>query len=284
MNAPECAENAPEPPRFVQIRWHVFPLSNLHICKKAAEEITTEVLCQFYRFYKPHVHVMYFTFEKGIPTCCVYDFYESWRAVLQFPMLSDLCFSQSNLFPYLSTKCFCECMKACWHHICIITPIFPRVQWSRKLFRACRTKCPAGLQRSAGHFEPLSYIFPSWWLANISGHSCFPCRTFYVYWTLLEKNVRHGLSSLPDISRSLPDMSGMSGIFRDHWYSTVQFMVAYNIYNAHSIRITIFWILWPWPLTYHLSYIFCFLSKKSSISHQVLVTEYLAVLEIWIFF
>ena len=187
MNAPECAENAPEPPRFVQIRWHVFPLSNLHICKKAAEEITTEVLCQFYRFYKPHVHVMYFTFEKGIPTCCVYDFYESWRAVLQFPMLSDLCFSQSNLFPYLSTKCFCECMKACWHHICIITPIFPRVQWSRKLFRACRTKCPAGLQRSAGHFEPLSYIFPSWWLANISGHSCFPCRTFYVYWTLLDK-------------------------------------------------------------------------------------------------
>ncbi len=28
------------------------------------------------------------------------------------------------------------------------------------------------------------------------------------------QNVRQGLSSLPDISRSLPDMSG---IFRDHW-------------------------------------------------------------------
>ncbi len=31
------------------------------------------------------------------------------------------------------------------------------------------------------------------------------------------QNVRQGLSSLPDISISLPDMSGMSGIFRDHW-------------------------------------------------------------------
>ncbi len=30
------------------------------------------------------------------------------------------------------------------------------------------------------------------------------------------QNFRHGLSSLPDISRSLPDMSGMLGIFRDH--------------------------------------------------------------------
>ncbi len=30
------------------------------------------------------------------------------------------------------------------------------------------------------------------------------------------QNVRQGLSSLPDISRSLPDMSGMSGIFRDY--------------------------------------------------------------------
>ncbi len=47
--------------------------------------------------------------------------------------------------------------------------------------------CPAGLQRSARHFEPLSDIFPSWWLANISGHSSFPCLTFYVYWTLLDK-------------------------------------------------------------------------------------------------
>ena len=37
------------------------------------------------------------------------------------------------------------------------------------------------------------------------------------------QNVRQGLSSLPDISRSLPDMSGMSSIFRDHcsWSSSV---------------------------------------------------------------
>ncbi len=60
-------------------------------------------------------------------------------------------------------------------------------QWLRKLFLACRTKCLADLQRSAGHFEPMSDIFPSWWLVNISGHSCFPCRAFYVYWTLLDK-------------------------------------------------------------------------------------------------
>ncbi len=61
------------------------------------------------------------------------------------------------------------------------------VQWLRKLILACRTKCPAGLQRTAGHFEPLSDIFPSWGLANISGHSCCPYRTFYVYWTLLDE-------------------------------------------------------------------------------------------------
>ncbi len=33
-------------------------------------------------------------------------------------------------------------------------------------------------------------IFSSWWLATISGRSCFPCWTFYVYcwyWTLLDK-------------------------------------------------------------------------------------------------
>ncbi len=33
-------------------------------------------------------------------------------------------------------------------------------QWSRKLFLACRTKCPADLQSSAGHFEPMSDISP----------------------------------------------------------------------------------------------------------------------------
>ena len=36
-----------------------------------------------------------------------------------------------------------------------------RIQSSRKLFQVCRTKCPAGLQCSAGHFGPLSDIFLS---------------------------------------------------------------------------------------------------------------------------
>ncbi len=35
------------------------------------------------------------------------------------------------------------------------------------------------------------------------------------------QNVQQGLSSLPDISRSLPDMSG---IFRDHWEKVYQNM------------------------------------------------------------
>ena len=81
----------------------------------------------------------------------------------------------------------------------------------------CWTKCPAGLQRSAWHFEPLSKIFPSWWLAYISGHSCIPCRACYnVLNPAAGQNVWHGLSSLPDISRSLPEMSSLSGIFPDH--------------------------------------------------------------------
>ena len=59
-------------------------------------------------------------------------------------------------------------------------------QWSWKLFLTCRTKCPAGLQCSDGHLSPCQ-TFSHWWLANISGHSCFPCRTCYVYWSLLDK-------------------------------------------------------------------------------------------------
>ncbi len=58
--------------------------------------------------------------------------------------------------------------------IAIIHMIYRKLQWSRKLFLVCWTKCPAGLQCSAGHFELLSDIFPSWcrwWMANISGHS-----------------------------------------------------------------------------------------------------------------
>ncbi len=50
------------------------------------------------------------------------------------------------------------------------------VQSSRKLFQVCRTKCLASLQCSAGHFDPLSDIFLSWWpaiLFSLAGH--FPC-------------------------------------------------------------------------------------------------------------
>ncbi len=35
------------------------------------------------------------------------------------------------------------------------------IQSSRKLFQICRTKCPASLQCSAGHFDPLLDIFLS---------------------------------------------------------------------------------------------------------------------------
>ncbi len=37
--------------------------------------------------------------------------------------------------------------------------------------------------------------FPSWWLANIIGHSCFPCQTFHVYRTLLKCPARSELSA-----------------------------------------------------------------------------------------
>ena len=36
-------------------------------------------------------------------------------------------------------------------------------------------------------WDPVRH-FPSQRLANIAGHSCFPCQTFYTYWTLPEKN------------------------------------------------------------------------------------------------
>ncbi len=90
-----------------------------------------------------------------------------------------------------------------------VSEISLNIQWSRKLFLACRTKCPAGLQCSAGHFQltgkyQWSFLFPL-------SHILSPLNT-------AGQNVQQGLSSLPDFSRSLPDMSGMSGIFRDHWF------------------------------------------------------------------
>ncbi len=74
---------------------------------------------------------------------------------------------------------------------------------------------PAGLQRSAGHFKPLSDMFLSWWLVNISSHSFFSLSDILCVLSPAGQNVRQGLGSLPDISRSLPDMSG---IFHDHWF------------------------------------------------------------------
>ena len=93
------------------------------------------------------------------------------------------------------------CMSVCYHSQ---GQTNRHTQWSRKLFLVCQTKCPAGLQRSAGHFEPLSDIFPSRWLANINGHSCCPNRTFYVY--LSELSAGHQQKSaghVRHISRSL---------------------------------------------------------------------------------
>ena len=53
------------------------------------------------------------------------------------------------------------------------------LQWSWKLFLVCQTKCPAGLQCSAGHLKPLPDIFTGWWLAIL----VFPS----MYWTLPDK-------------------------------------------------------------------------------------------------
>ena len=56
--------------------------------------------------------------------------------------------------------------------------------------------------------------FPSWWLANISGHSCFPCRTFYVYWTMLDKMFGNFLApcrTLAELSRTCPAYFAITG-------------------------------------------------------------------------
>ncbi len=55
-------------------------------------------------------------------------------------------------------------------------------------------------------------ITPFWALCNHVSPNDF----LYINGFAYSQNVRQGLSSLPDISRSLPDMSGMSSIFRDH--------------------------------------------------------------------
>ncbi len=97
-------------------------------------------------------------------------------------------------------------------------------QWLRNLFLACRTF----IQNVRQAISALSVILS-------------PCQTFFQVddwqisvailvfivgyslslWLLnaAGQNVRQGLSSLPDISRSLPDMSG---IFRDHCLQLIQ--------------------------------------------------------------
>ncbi len=89
-------------------------------------------------------------------------------------------------------------------------------QSSRNLFQVCRTKCPAVLQCSAGHSDPRADSLLNWWLANImfyAGHLLDIFRAL----NPAGQNVRQCWNPLPDISRSLPDMSGMSGIFREDW-------------------------------------------------------------------
>ncbi len=154
-------------------------------------------------------HVMWLSWLKNFHTL-IYHSHTWWGIVLDLGMsvLCDIYVDSQLIYVHY------------WFPPKLYLKRVPVVQWSRKLFVTCRTKCPAGLQcsASAGHFEPLSDIFHSWWLVNISGHSCFSCRIFYVS-KPAGQNVRQGLSSLPDISRSLPDMSG---IFRNHWISLVQ--------------------------------------------------------------
>ncbi len=54
------------------------------------------------------------------------------------------------------------CLKTTLVQICYF-----QLQSSQKLFHACRRKCPADLQCSAGHFNPQPDILLSWWPANI---------------------------------------------------------------------------------------------------------------------
>ncbi len=98
-------------------------------------------------------------------------------------------------------------------------------EWSEKLFLVCRTKCQS--------FSALPDILTS-------------CQTFFTMtgkyqWSFFlsdilyesnsaGQNVRQGLSSLPDISRILPDMSS---IFCDHWM-IVHCFVSVNINDAEG--------------------------------------------------
>ncbi len=69
-------------------------------------------------------------------------------------------------------------------------------QWSPKLFLVCRTKCPADIQCSAGHFAI--------WYTKLSAgyfmYFCLPNSSSML--TTGGQNVRQCLNSLPDISKS----------------------------------------------------------------------------------
>ncbi len=83
------------------------------------------------------------------------------------------------------------------------------------------------------------------------------------------QNVRQGLSSLPDISRSLPDMSG---IFRDHW--SIRVLVFSHRQWLHSacflksqiqdIYWMIPWVNWKWIWTE--LYLLAFSSMRSDLA------------------
>ncbi len=44
-------------------------------------------------------------------------------------------------------------------------------------------------------FSRCQTFFPSWWLANSICHSCFPCRTFYVYCAIINSTHTFDTSS-----------------------------------------------------------------------------------------
>ncbi len=116
---------------------------------------------------------------------------------------------ESNIKQCHSPFSYCQPLLVCYLNLSF--------QWSRKLFLVWRTICPAGQQRSAGHFLALVKHFCQLMTDNYQWSFLFSLSDILCGLNTAGQNVRQGLSSLPDISRSLPDMSGMSGIFRDHW-------------------------------------------------------------------
>ncbi len=78
------------------------------------------------------------------------------------------------LWEWLCALLFRRCFKVTTINRVRERGYFPKFQSSRKFFQVCRTKCPAGLQCPAGHFNPLSDIFTS----LMSSKYYILCRTF----------------------------------------------------------------------------------------------------------